>query len=1755
MGAMLPNTPVEIQNGDSGAPTPGRYHRAAIITTALVLAQCSAFGQTPISVLTRNYNNQRTGANITETTLNTSNVNAAQFGRLFMLPVDDQIYAGVLYVPGLQIAGGTHNVIYVATMNNSVYAFDADTLGPPLWFSNFNGSGQPSTNLTVLAAGCAGTTYNNFLGDIGITSTPVIDGTTNTMYFVTRTELNGATTQALHAINILTGADIGNSPQVISATVSGTGDGGTTVTFNPATQNQRPALALSQGVVYIAWASFCDANVYHGWVMAYNETTLAQVGVYNDSANGTKGGIWMAGAGPTFDSSGNVFYATGNGTWDGSTQLGEALVKLSPGSLNVLDYFTPSDYSTLNANDLDFGSAGPTFLTGTSLAVQGGKEGKLYLLNTGSLGHEESGDVQIPQVFQAVDVTVRPSATHHIHNANPVWNSPEGLNVYVWGENDFLHLFQLNPSTQTLGVPALATGTILPPQGMPGGMMILSANGSQAGTGVLWAAVPRAGDANPETVPGNLYAFNAENLNLLWSSTGPNDDLLNFSKGSAPVEVNGKVYAGSLSRFVDVYGLQQSAPVLQDLALNQNATSTTPCNSDEGPNKALNGSASQGLDDKWCSGTSGAWMQVDLGTQYTISRFVVEHAGAGGEGFNLNTSAFNIQVSPDGVNYTTVVTVTGNVDSITTHDITPVTGRYVKLNIVTPNQSVDDNARIYEFQVFGPLTTPTSADFSISATPGNLSVTPGNSVTSTVTISPLNGFTGTVNLSALGLPVGATAGFNPSSVTGSGTSILTISTTSSTPLGAWALTVAGAGPSSQHAVSPIFQVNSSSSTGGEVNLSADYNELGMVTDGTNFSVGIGGEDYAYSATLLGSSVNWAGLSFGLGPPNVPNALSSSTVELPACQCSTLAVLATGLNGNQTSQVFTVTYTDGTTATFTQSLSDWFTPQNYSGESEAVTMAYRDLNNGTKGTGPFYLYGYTFALNSSKTVSSVTLPQNFNVVVLAITVTTGGPTPSFSLTASPGSQTVAAGSAATYTATVTAQNGFTGTVTLSASGLPSGVTAGFNPTSITGSGTSTVTLSTSSTTPAGSSTVTITGTSGSVQQSCNVTLGVTGAPSFTLSASPGTQNVTVGNATTYAVSIAAVNGFTGTVTLGTGTLPSGVTAGFNPTTVSGSGTSTLTLTTSSTTPVGVYTVSITGTSGTLQQSSNVTLEVNSGATGSGAQVNMTSAYNRLAMVTDGTTFSGGIDGGGSAYSANLLGSSTTWEGLTFVFGPPNVVDSVSYTTVTLPSCQCSTLAMLATGVNGSQASQTFVVNYTDGSNSTFTQSLSDWHTPQNYSGESIVVSMGYRDKSNGTEDARTFDLYGYSFALNSSKTVSSIVLPQNSNVVVLAMTLSSVSGFSITAGPSSQTVTQGGGTSYTATVTAQNGFTGTVTLGTGTLPTGVTAGFNPTTVSGSGTSTVTLTTSATTPTGSYTVAITGTSGSLQQSTNVTLVVNAPANFTLTASPSSQSVTQGGGTSYTATVTAQNGFTGTVTLGTGTLPTGVTAGFSPTTVSGSGTSTVTLTTSTTTPTGSYTVAITGTSGSLQQSTNVTLVVGSTGGGGTGTQVNMSSAYDHLAMVTDGTTFSGGIDGGGSAYSANLLGSSTTWEGLTFVFGPPNVVDAVSYTTVTLPSCQCTTLAMLATGVNGNQASQTFVVNYTDGTKSTFTQSLSDWFTPQNYSGESIVVSMAYRDKSNGTEDNRTFDLYGYSFALNSSKTVSSIVLPQDSNVVVLAMTLVP
>ena len=995
---------------------------------ALVVLASPAAAQ--VSVLTRNYDNQRTGANTAETVLTSANVNPAQFGKIFTLRVDDQVYAGILYVPDLAIADGTHNVIYVATVNNTVYALDADTPGPPLWQRNFNGTGRPTRNDEV---GQACGTYRDYIGNIGIVGTPVIDSSTQTLYFVTRTVENTETVQRLRALDIRTGQDRPGSPRIIQATFPRTGG---IVTFDSLMQNQRAGLGLSQGAVYIAWSSFCDTQPYHGWMMSYDAASLGQIGVFNTTPNGGMAAIWMSGAAPAFDADGNTYVSTGNGTWNGIDAFGQSMIKLAAGSLTVLDFFTPSNYASLNAADLDFGSGAPVILPGGTRLATGGKEGKFYLLDTADMGHWDPSDSQIPQSFQAVDTSIRPMGTHNIHNTTNIWMSPQGLNVYVWGENDYLHAYRFNPTTGTLQLPAFANGSVLPPLGMPGGHLTISSNGSQPGTGVLWATLPRNGDANQLIVPGQLVAFNAETLTHLWSSTAPGDDTLNFAKGSPPVVAAGKVYVASQSNFVSVYGLRKAPPPSENLALNRPASGSAPCLPSQTPDRAFNGSSQAGPGDKWCSTVPTPFVQVDLGADYSLARFVVQHAGAGGETFSGNTRDYLLQVSLDGTHFQTVANVTGNFHSITTHDVLPVVGRYVRLRVRGPLP-----AAIYELEVYGSPAPPTP-DFLISAGPDTQTTVAGASVTYTATVTPFAGFTGTVALSVSGLPAGATAGFQPPSIAGgSGSSTLSIGTEAVQAFGTFALTVtATSGAITQRTVA-YLTLNRNAEGARTVDLSSAFGLIGITSDGTPFAHGgLDGGGAAYSGNLLGTEREFTGVPFTLAPADVTNAITGGvTMPLVSGRFGSVGMLAAAINGNVPDAFFTVRYTDGTTQSIVQSVSDWFTPQGYPGEDIAAAMGYRNDADGSRDERPFNLYAYFFPLDPLKTVKHlrVLAPR---VRVLALTQLPARISgPDFALSASPRTISAQRGSTVTLAITITPLRGFESAVRLSLGALPNGIT--------------------------------------------------------------------------------------------------------------------------------------------------------------------------------------------------------------------------------------------------------------------------------------------------------------------------------------------------------------------------------------------------------------------------------------------------------------------------------------------------------------------------------------------------------------------------------------------------------------------------------------------------------------------------------------------------------------------------------------------
>ncbi len=530
-----------------------------------------------ISVLTDRYGNARTATNTNETVLSTTNINSSRFGKLFSYPVDGSVYAQPLYVPNVTTVQGTHNVLFVCAMNDTVYAFDADR-NAVLWSVNFTNAAAGITPVPI--TDITGSDDLNIVGSVGIESTPVIDASTQTLYLVARTKEVSTTTnyvQRLHALDITSGAEKFGGPVVIKAAVPGTGEQSVNgyVPFNGKMNNQRAGLALANGQVIITWASHEDDQPYHGWVMSYSTSTLAQTGVYCVTPNGSEGGIWQSGRAPAVDATGNVYIITGNGTVDASHDLGESVLRFSTKKGLVLtDYFTASNYNSLNGGDVDLGSSGLILMPTINMLIGGGKQGIFYLLNPANLGHYVPNDAQIPQKFPVTSGEIKPGPAYWV-------SASKGPLVYLWGETDYLKAFHYNGTN--FDTSPLLQSTLQTPTGEPGATITLSANGTADASGVVWASMPVSQDADHGIVPGMLRALVATNpTQELWNSlqVQSRDETGIFAKFVPPIVVNGKVYMASFSNYsspnyVNVYGLLARTNQFA-LAVNPSASTVVP---------------------------------------------------------------------------------------------------------------------------------------------------------------------------------------------------------------------------------------------------------------------------------------------------------------------------------------------------------------------------------------------------------------------------------------------------------------------------------------------------------------------------------------------------------------------------------------------------------------------------------------------------------------------------------------------------------------------------------------------------------------------------------------------------------------------------------------------------------------------------------------------------------------------------------------------------------------------------------------------------------------------------------------------------------------------------------------------------------------------------------------------------------------------------------------------------------------------------
>ena len=507
-------------------------------------------------VPTYHNDNSRTGQNTLETQLTPDNVNAVHFGKLYSFPVDGYVYAQPLYMPQVAIPGnGIHNVVLVATQHDSVYAFDADSPAPmPLWHVNFL---NPDAGVTTLASSDVNAT--DIIPEIGITSTPVIDVNSNTLYVVAATKENGAFYHRLHALDITSGAEKFGGPRAIQATYPGSAQDAADgqLTFASHLQLQRAGLLLSKGKIYIAFASNADYGLYHGWVIAYDATTMRQSGVWVTTPDGYQGGIWMSGCGMSADHQGNLYLSIANGPFDAygeqpGSNYSDSVVKLRPGAhgLALTDFFTPRNQAAMAKDDLDLGSAGITLLPEQPgiyprLAITSGKNGHIYVLNRDNLGRYNAGGRGNPQIIQEISGQLKQQMGTAAYWSGRVYFgagiSPlkEGIKAFAIRNG----VLSATPVSQTAAIYHLTRSTVS-----------ISANGN--GNGIAWA-VDNDAYYSAQQGPAVLHAYDAKNLaRELYNSNQrfARDNPGQASKFTVPTIAGGKVFVGTASQ-LSVYGL------------------------------------------------------------------------------------------------------------------------------------------------------------------------------------------------------------------------------------------------------------------------------------------------------------------------------------------------------------------------------------------------------------------------------------------------------------------------------------------------------------------------------------------------------------------------------------------------------------------------------------------------------------------------------------------------------------------------------------------------------------------------------------------------------------------------------------------------------------------------------------------------------------------------------------------------------------------------------------------------------------------------------------------------------------------------------------------------------------------------------------------------------------------------------------------------------------------------------------------------
>ncbi|HEX6481872.1 MAG TPA: hypothetical protein VF043_23770 [Ktedonobacteraceae bacterium] len=864
------------------------------------------------AVLTFKNDNNRTGQDPNETILNTSNVQPGEFGKRISYPVDGQVYAQPLFLPNVTINAVAHNVVIVATEHDSVYAFDADQTGsaPPLWQARF----LSSTATTVLPTDVQ---CGDLTPEIGITSTPVIDSSTNTLYVVAFTKESGQLVYRLHALDATTGLDKLGSPVRIQASVPGSGAGSVNgvVKFDPVHERQRAALTLANGQIYMAFASFCDNDPYHGWILGYtySGSAFTQASVYNESHNGTRGGIWGAGGAVAADSSGNIFFMSGNGNFTlntGGTSAGDTFGRLNA-HLSLQDYFTPFNQSCLEAADADLGSGGPLLVTsGTMNEVIGaGKEGRIYVVNRSAMGKYTAianpCANQSPTNIDKIVQELPPHTTGGIFSNPAYWNGPGGQFVYFTGQHDHTKAFKLTNGRLS------STFTSQTPEsfGLTGNAEV-SSNSTASGTGIVWIIDPGA----------VLRAYDATNLSheLYNSKTISGDALDSFVKFSAPTIANGEVFVGTKTA-LDIFG---------------KTTST------------LNSFNNIGISDDTNPTAANYDGSIDSYSAQALKSVGIVPGGT---------------VSSNGVNFTWPNVPSGTLDNWQaigqTVTVTPVSGADTLAFLGSATDgAASGNATI-------TYTDNTTLNFPLGMsdwTLGGGAVPPSFGNGKAATMSYRNTPTGkqTVTTYVFYTSVALQAGKTiksvtlPSLVTGGQLHVFAVGTKNSTV------------PSFNN----VGVTDDSNTKPGNYDTGGRSYSAQALQAADNIMPG-------GTVTFNGVTFTWPSAPSG----TQDNYLASGQVipVTPVSNATTLAFLGSAIDG-VTSGTATITYTDSTTQTFTLGLSDWTlgggTASPSFGNGKVATMSYRNTPTG-KETVMTYVFYTDVVLQAGKTIKSVTLPSS------------------------------------------------------------------------------------------------------------------------------------------------------------------------------------------------------------------------------------------------------------------------------------------------------------------------------------------------------------------------------------------------------------------------------------------------------------------------------------------------------------------------------------------------------------------------------------------------------------------------------------------------------------------------------------------------------------------------------------------------------------------------------------------------------------